>query len=88
MTVTNPNVRAYFITFTTYGSRLRGDPRGSTDRRSTGYGEPFITGAPRLAAAQNESMKWPAFVMADRERRIVAGAITSICASGLGCSAH
>jgi len=64
-----PSVRAYFITFSAYGTRLRGDDRGSVDRRANVYGTPFLGENPRLEAAHRAAMKWPEYRMSDLERR-------------------
>jgi REP element-mobilizing transposase RayT len=74
-----PTLRAYFITFSTYGARLIGDPRGTVDRRANGYGEPMRPTMPRLAASRRRSMNSPPFRMSDPERVIVATAISALC---------
>ena len=79
MTQRIPTLRAYCITFTTYGARLRGDPRGSNDRHANVFGEPSIAPNKSLLGAQRELMSQPRFVMGDSERRVVTQAIRSIC---------
>ena len=75
----SPTLLAYFITFSTYGSRLRGDARGSIDRRANGYGESMMPPTPKLLAAQRAAMNAAAFVMGAAERVIVARTISGIC---------
>ena len=74
-----PSVLAYFITFSTYGSRLPGDARGTTDRRANVYGEPLRPSMRGVLASQRAALRWPAFQMADDERLITARAITRLC---------
>ena len=74
-----PTLLAYFITFSTYGSRVAGDEKGSVDRRANSYGEPTVATSHRLAGAQRETMRWPPFRMADHHRVTVAAAIAALC---------
>lgn len=50
-----PFPQAYFITWSTYGTRLHGDPRGTVDRNHNLYGHPRLhTDKTRRANEQHE----------------------------------
>jgi hypothetical protein len=51
----------YFISFSTYGSRVRGDARGSVDRRFNSPGEPFILANPMREDSQRDMLALPPF---------------------------
>ena len=70
---------AYFITWTTYGSWLHGDDRGSVDDRhnqyGTNYAEPDRGRRSRVLERQSE----PTMTLDDVDRETVAGAIRTTC---------
>ncbi|VAX42601.1 hypothetical protein MNBD_PLANCTO03-2463 [hydrothermal vent metagenome] len=66
---------AYFLTWTTYGTWLHGDPRGSVDDTHNLYGHPYLSNEPdRRLKAQNTLVETP-FRMGDAARNIVKKAI-------------
>lgn len=65
---------AYFITWTTYGTWLPGDQRGSVINNST-PGTQFDAHTPGLVEASKARMVSPAFVMDAKRRAIVDSAI-------------
>ena len=71
---------AHFITFTTHGTRLHGDDRGSVDRDHNTFGEPVLLGDPdraRSAAARKEGS---AVTLDADARAAVQEAILGVCA--------
>ena len=75
-------MRAYFITFSTYGSRLPGDARGSIDKRANSYGEPMFPPSRGLVGSFRLAMRWPPYRMGDPERVVVANAIVAAFRKG------
>lgn len=69
---------AYFITFTTYGTWLHGDPRGSVDSTHNVVGSPPLAPSPVELAARTRAMSEASFWLDTRTRAIVAEAITSL----------
>jgi REP element-mobilizing transposase RayT len=71
--------RAYFITFTCYGTHLHGDEPYSVDRRHRGYGQPAI--APNSRWVQHEStiMRHQHFHLNEQRRRIVLDSMVDLC---------
>lgn len=69
---------AYFITFTTYGTWLHGDPRNSIIRRN-GKTE-MIAPNPRLYAQEQLRLKYPPVKLEHKHRMIVRNAIIDVCA--------
>ena len=65
----------YFLTFTTYGTHLPGDPRGSSDRRGT-----LLEVSPALETFARKLMPESPFRL-DRpeDRRTVREAIVEVC---------
>lgn len=70
---------AYLITFTTYGTWLHGDKKGSVDKEHNRYGSAFLS--PNLGLQQNEqiALKNPPFILGQRQREIVLEAILQVC---------
>ena len=67
---------AYLLTFSTYGSHLPGDARGSTDRHTGWRGR-----EPRLEDYAWTAMCEPAFrLIRSEDRRAVRDAIAKLCA--------
>jgi len=69
---------AYMITWTTYGTWLRGDPRGSVtdDNR---YRYPIAPHNDRLRSRDKSSLKNPPVRLSSAERDVVDGAIRAVC---------
>ncbi len=72
-------LRAYFITFTTYGTHLHGDERGSVNPTHNKYGEPQLAIRPGLVAAERAFLRQPPFVMAADHRAAVNASIVETC---------
>jgi REP element-mobilizing transposase RayT len=68
---------AYFITFTTYGSHLHGDKRGSVLRKM--YPEPLEPDAARVAM-ERKLMTGPPVRLDEAQRDRVASTISDVCA--------
>jgi hypothetical protein len=66
---------AYFITFTTYGTWLHGDERGSVDRNHNVAGEPLLPGDGELQRSRRAAMTGPRYQMEAAERETVLAAI-------------
>jgi len=72
--------QAYFISFRTYGSWLRGDERGWEDKRNNSYGTPHGQPDAGLAVRDAERLKHPAVVLNDEARLVVTRTIREVCA--------
>ena len=70
---------AYFLTWTTYGSRLHGDPRGTVDRDHNAPGEPGLGLRPRLQRAETGLLRYRPFVIDADQRRCLSNAIVDTC---------
>jgi REP element-mobilizing transposase RayT len=70
---------AYFITFTTYGTWLHGDPRGSVDREHNDVGAPFLEPEPLRSNAARQRMAQEYYVLDEPRRMIVRDAIVEEC---------
>lgn len=68
-------VLAYFLTWTTYGTWLHGDDRGSVDETYNRPATPLIAPNPARHARARHAMRYPPFVMNEVEREIVRIAI-------------
>lgn len=66
---------AYFITFSTYGTWLHGDGRGSVDRNTNTAGEPLIPRNAGLHRYRKSLMSAPEYRMEAEERATVLAAI-------------
>jgi hypothetical protein len=62
---------AYFLTFTTYGTWLHGDERGSVDDRHHVYGLAKATPNRDKYKRNFEKLKWPPFTLDAKARGIV-----------------
>lgn len=69
---------AYFITFSTYGTRLHGDARGSVDDTHNLYGTPVLEPDAEREQVLRQTMKQPPYVMSAAERDIVCRAIVEL----------
>ena len=70
---------AYLITFTTYGTWLRGDNRGSVDKQHNRYGSAFIAGRTTLHTREKSILKNPPVVLARGDQETVLEAILQVC---------
>lgn len=73
------DILAYFLTFTTYGTWLHGDERGSVDEAHRAYGSPYAAASPDRAEANRERMKWPPFTLDANARGVVDRTIREVC---------
>lgn len=69
-----------FLTFTTYGTWLHGDERGSYLRKGKTLREHFIAPDPALEATMRERLKGSPLVLDDAMRQAVDAAIREHCA--------
>ena len=81
---------AYFITFTTYGTWLHGDERGSVDKEHNRVGAGFIAPNIPLARSQYATLKDGQFQMNKEQREVVLTAILDVCGfrGWLGYAVH
>jgi REP element-mobilizing transposase RayT len=70
---------AYLLTWTTYGTWLPGDQRGSVDGLHNVYGEEFAPADNRRRAANAAKLSWPPFRLDHAARPVVREAITEHC---------
>lgn len=70
---------AYFMTFTTYGTRLHGDPRGSVDAEHNGFGDLGVEPNPVRLQWERRRQKGESVVLTPEARRIVGDAICEVC---------
>ena len=70
---------AYLLTFSTYGTRLHGDERGSVNRERNGWEEPMLLHNLAWSAAEAGTMKQPPYVIDDARRGIITDAIKEVC---------
>ncbi len=73
------NVLAYFLTWTTYGSWLHGNRRGSVDRSNTLHGMDYHAPNPEWESESKRRMKAPAVVLSPQERTLVEEVIQKHC---------
>ena len=66
---------AYFLTWTCYGTRLHGDPRGTVDRWHNTYGESMLATDHRRRESIDERLVHGPYHLGDRERAIVEAVI-------------
>jgi REP element-mobilizing transposase RayT len=71
---------AYFITFTTYGTWLRGRAPGWVDRKHNQYGAPILAPDPRLEAAQRAALRQPVYRLDEAHRQVVLATILEVAA--------
>ncbi len=70
---------AYLITFTTYGTWLHGDIRGSIDRNHNEYGSKFLPEKEIFKQQARKLLKNNAVLLDAKERDVVLDAILSQC---------
>ena len=66
---------AYFLTWTTYGTWLPGDARGSIDDEHNRFGEPPLDPQPAREAALRARLAEPPYRMSEPARKMVEDAI-------------
>ncbi len=70
---------ACHITFTTYGSWLHGDKRGSVDKEHNRYSSAFVNPNSGLHRKEQIALKNPPFVLKQSQREMVLKAILRVC---------
>jgi len=70
---------SYFITFTTYGSRLHGDKRGSVDDAHNQYEAELLPAHGLRESFERSQSLNPAVVLDDAQRKTVEWAIRNVC---------
>jgi len=71
---------AYFITFSTYGSRLHGDQRGSVRRNAIGQPRTTIPENRRRRTFEFDELQHDPVLLSDEQRRETDAEIRRICA--------
>jgi len=71
---------AYHITFTTYGTWLHGDERGSVDKRHNRYCSAFVSPNAELHKKEQTKLKNPSVTLNKNVREIVLKAVLRVCA--------
>ncbi len=69
---------AYFVTFTTYGTWLHGSEKGSVDRNSNRFEEPYLQADKKRHQIIEDAMKQPPYQLSQQEREIVRDAIVAL----------
>ncbi|MEO8541733.1 MAG: transposase [bacterium] len=69
-----------FITFTTYGSRMHGDERGSVKRGRKGTFSQVLDPDPTRAQRASSLMTGPPFELDEAQRTLVAATVKEVCA--------
>jgi REP element-mobilizing transposase RayT len=70
----------HFITWTTYGTWLHGDRRGSVDRDHRQRGEEFLPHNKGRRTYARSIMKESPLILSPKQRRVVEQAIAGVCA--------
>jgi hypothetical protein len=70
-----PAPLAYFLTWTTYGTRMHGDDRGSVDVLHNTPGTPLLPPDPELERAARMSLVYEPIVLSNQMRDVVSCAI-------------
>ncbi len=70
---------AYFITFTTYGTWLHGNPPGSVDREHNQFGTPVLPPDATRHAETREQLRQAPYVLDPKRRMVVRDAIVEEC---------
>jgi REP element-mobilizing transposase RayT len=70
---------AYHISFTTYGTRLHGDPRGTVDDAHNISGTPYLAEDTILNEHRAQSLKHPPVILDARMRGATDAAIREVC---------
>jgi hypothetical protein len=69
----------YLITFSTYGSHLHGDARGSVDPKHNQVGSRLIGERPGLERFERSEMTQAPYLLDDQSRAMVLEAIKGVC---------
>ncbi|HUV14087.1 MAG TPA: hypothetical protein VMY18_10605 [Acidobacteriota bacterium] len=75
----DPYPLGYFITWTTYGTRLHGDGRGSVDRRHNVFCEPFLAPSPEFEAFHQRRLLQRPYRLGRMQRKIVLQSLVETC---------
>jgi len=70
---------AYHITFTTYGTWLHGDGRGSVDKQHNQYWSDFVNPNAELHKKEQNNLKNPPVILDENIREIVLKAVLQVC---------
>ena len=70
---------AYFITFTTYGSWLHGDWRGSVDPQHNIHDTPYVAPDPGRQRFDGDQLRHPPVLLDGERRESVDRAIREVC---------
>lgn len=70
---------AYHITFTTYGTWLHGDRKGSIDEQHNQYRSAFISPNAELLKKEQNNLKNPPVILDKNIREIVLKAVLQVC---------
>jgi REP element-mobilizing transposase RayT len=70
---------AYFIPFTTYGTWLHGDKRGSVDKKHNLYRSEFVGQDLPRSRKERSALKNSLFLLTQRRRKVVLNAIFRVC---------
>ena len=62
---------SYFITFSSYGTRLHGSENGSVDRNHNRYGGDLIPPKPSLESYEKQTQKNPTVTFEPEQRHII-----------------
>lgn len=68
----------YFLTFTTYGTWLHGDRRGSVDHRHNQPGEPFVEPSFSFQQARRSQMRYAPLRFTDAMRAVVCRTLSEV----------
>ena len=74
-----PVLPAYFITFTTKGTRLHGDERGSVDRNHNTPGDPGVRPDPDLNDRRHRQSQEDPIILDEPARQAVQDAVVEVC---------
>jgi len=70
---------AYLITFTTYGTWLHGDKRGSVNKEYNQYGSDYIGPLPGLYRREKRNLRNQPVILGRNQREIVLQAVLKVC---------
>ena len=74
-----PTPLAYFITFSSYGTRLHGSENGSVDRNHNQYGNDLICPKPQLEQYEKQNLKNPPVAFDPEHRKTILETIIEVC---------
>ncbi len=81
---------AYHITFTTYGTWLHGDKRGSVDEQHNQYRSVFVSPDAKLHRKEQNHLKNPPVILNKNFREVVLKAVLQVCRfrNWVPCAVH